>query len=226
MTKALQCIPILCMHCLPVLIKVLKWMSAWIPSFICHQLQLLPGQKNLILEIPRKELSSWAVQVWLSCGQLNFQFLQLLQKPDFFFLLEAYFFVAFTVYGTSGSFYNLWEKTSLSLISSPLLCVAADNHLWCARLREHYCHASHVWPQLCESASSRSAICPRPGSLIREESCGKVCVSLPDVPLSLQLFVRVGPQQQHQGPGDQHTSTLWRQRWRKVGNVPTDTRHW
>lgn len=34
----------------------------------------------------------------------------------------------------------------------------------------------HVWHGLCESVSSRSAICPRPGSLIREESCGKVCV--------------------------------------------------
>lgn len=90
------------------------------------------------------------------------------------------------------------------------LCVAADNYVGCARLREHYCHASHVWPQLCESASSCSAICPRPGSLIREESCGKVCVSLPDVPLSLQLFVRVGPRQQHRGAGDHYIAAgVW-----------------
>lgn len=52
----------------------------------------------------------------------------------------------------------------------------------------------------------RSAICPRPGSLIREESCGKVCVSLLAAPLSLQLFVRVGPRQQHRGAGDHYTS--------------------
>lgn len=51
----------------------------------------------------------------------------------------------------------------------------------------------HAWHRLCESVSSRSAICPRPGSLIREESCGKVCVSLHGGPLlSLQLFVSEG----------------------------------
>lgn len=42
----------------------------------------------------------------------------------------------------------------------------------------------HAWHRLCESVSSRSAICPRPGSLIREESCGKVCVSLLGAPCS------------------------------------------
>lgn len=104
------------------------------------------------------------------------------------------------IYGTSGSFCNLLK--TLPDLPPSHVCVAADNYLRCARLRERYCHASHVWPRLCESASSCSAICPRPGSLIREESCGKVCVSLPDVPLSLQLFVRVGPQQQHRGARD------------------------
>lgn len=90
------------------------------------------------------------------------------------------------------------KRKKIFLWSLSLVC-AADNYLQCARLWEHHCHASHVWPRLCESASSCSAICPRPGSLIREESCGKVCVSLPDALLSLQLFVRVRPQQQHQG---------------------------
>lgn len=145
------------------------------------------------------------------------------------FFLEAYFFLS-QRYGTSGSFYNLLK--TLSLISFPLTSVAADNYLRCARLWEHYCHASHVWLQLCESASSRSAICPRPGSLIREGSCGKVCVlcSLPDVPLSLQLFVRVGPSNNTRGRGPstsswggESTSTLWRQKWRKVGNIPMKT---
>lgn len=122
MTKALQCIPILCMHCLPLLIKVLKWMSAWIPSFICHRLQLLPGQKNLILEILRKELSSWAVQVWLSCGQLNFQFLQLLQKPDFFFYLKPISLLHLR-YMVQLAAFTICEKKPLSLWSLPLSCV-------------------------------------------------------------------------------------------------------
>lgn len=114
------------------------------------------------------------------------------------------------IYGTSGSFYNLLKTLPLSDLLPSHVCLAADNLPRCARLWEHYCHASHVWPQLCESASSCSAICPRPGSLIREESCGKVCVSLPDVPLSLQLFVRVGPQQQHRGAGDHYMAAgVW-----------------
>lgn len=62
----------------------------------------------------------------------------------------------------------------------------------------------------------RSAICPRPGSLIREESCGKVCVSLLGAPLSLQLFVRVGPRQQHRGAGD-HCTSAWVCAWVGVG---------
>lgn len=90
------------------------------------------------------------------------------------------------------------------------MCAAADKCLRCARLGERYCHASHVWPRLCESASSCSAICPGPGSLIREESCGKVCVSLPDVPLSLQMFVGVGPQEQHRGGRDHYIAAgVW-----------------
>lgn len=104
------------------------------------------------------------------------------------------------------------KKKSLSLISSSLAC-ATDNYLQRARLWQHYCHASHVWPRLCESAPSCSAICPRPGSLIREESCGKVCVSLPNALLSLQLFVRVRPQQQHQGARYHVAAGVWSVLW-------------
>lgn len=92
--------------------------------------------------------------------------------------------------------------------------VAADIDLGFARLWERYCHASHAWHQLCESASSCSAICPRPGSLIRKESCGKVCFSLLNAPHSLQLFVRVGAQRKHRGARDHYAEAkVWGAHW-------------
>lgn len=129
------------------------------------------------------------------------EFSDFAKKPDLYLC---------SIYSAFGSFCNLLKKLTLSDLLSPQWCVAADNCPGCARLWKRHCHASHAWPQLRESASSCSAICPRPGSLIREEPCGKVCVSLPDVPLSLQLFVREGPRQQHQGAGDHYTAAgVW-----------------
>lgn len=135
----------------------------------------------------------------------------------------------FYIHGTSGS--HLLKTLSLCLIFFPLVCVC------CRPLTTSYdvpdCESTFVmpvmsWPRLCESASSCSAICPGPGSLIREESCGKVCVSLPVVPLSLQMFVREGPQQQHRGAGDHYiTAGVWsRHCWRLEsfqGTPDTDT---
>lgn len=120
----------------------------------------------------------------------------------------------------------LFSSISLPLCASVPLQTTTYNVADC----ENHCHASHAGPQLCESASSCSAICPKPGSLIREESCGKVCVSLPDVPLSLQLFVRVGPSNNTRGAG---TSTQQLgcgvcidtgRNMRKHGNIPRNTR--
>lgn len=121
------------------------------------------------------------------------------------FLLEAYFFAPSKV-----ADFAILLKNASSVWSPSLTRVTADIDLGWARLWERYYHASHAWHQLCESASSCSAICPRPGSLIREESCGKVYVSLLNAPHSLQLFVRVGPQQQHRGARDDYAvAEVW-----------------
>lgn len=163
-------------------------MSACIPSVICHQEQL--GYKNVTDSVHGREKfegKSWVVEPLKSDFHVVswvFSFCSICRNWIFTWSLFL--------------FLHLWciwqilqfaKKTlPLSDLIPPCVLVAADNYPGCARLWERYCHASHAWHPLCESASSCSAICPRPGSLIREESCGKVCVSLLDAPLSLQLF--------------------------------------
>lgn len=194
-------------------------MSACIPSVICHQEQL--GSKNVTDSIhgwAKSEGKSWVVEPLKSDFHVVswvFRFLQHLQELDFY--LKPISFPPSMVH--LADFAICWKKNlKKTLPVSDLLpscvCVAADNYPGCARLWERYCHASHAWHPLCESASSCSAICPRPGSLIREESCGKVCVSLLDAPLSLQLFVRVGPRQQHRGARDHYAAAgVWGAHW-------------
>lgn len=179
-------------------------MSAWIPSFIIHQNQLLATHRNVRDSIHGSQKSR--AQKWLvehlkfdfHVFQLNF----LLFAAFAEFLLEAHSFAPSTVH--LAALCNLRKKKKNSPFSD-LSSLSCARCCWQLATMLPDCESAIVMPvmsgpRLCESASSCSAICPRPGSLIREESCGKVCVFLPDVPLSLQLFVRVGPRQQHRGP--------------------------
>ncbi len=151
----------------------------------------------------RKQLTGWAADVWLSCGQLNFQFSQLLQKPGFYLKPISLLHLR-----------CIWQLLQFSKKTHSLSDLL-HSRVWVLLLTSTWdvpdCESAIVKPVMSgESASSCSAICPRPGSLIREESCGKVCVSLPHVPLSLQLFVRLGPRQQHQRAGDQYIAAgMW-----------------
>ena len=87
-----------------------KSASCWVEKYYIFYARLL--------EVLKKELSSWTFQVCVSCGQLNFQFLQVWQELDFCLKLIS---LLHQRCAASGSLYNLLKSPSLWSLS--LSCV-------------------------------------------------------------------------------------------------------
>lgn len=142
---------------------------------------------------------------WLLCCIM----LRSLRSVSTFFEEAHILTVTLTLWHISGDLSVCW-KILLSMICSTLIVPRLTMSSGALDWRNECCHAGHAWHQLCESASSCSAICSRPGSLIREESGGKVSVFLCLKPHShYSCLSERRHRRQYQGAGRHAAAAIW-----------------